>query len=420
MEKHSDQIHFQIQQRLTEELVNSERRHRELVEALREVVFKLDTQLHLTYVNRAWFEHLGHPTDSLLHTSLTNFIHPEDHEQILEELQRLSSWKKHPAVRFFHQDGSQMWFELSWRPDPKGGGTGLLYNINEHKSLTLELKKAQEQLEQRVEERTAELTKTNQELLIAKDKAEAASKAKSAFLANMSHELRTPLNAIIGYSEILQEEMREQALVGDYVQDIGKILGAGEQLLQLIEGVLDLSKIHANTMTVSIHTLILTRLLDEVIDTVMPMARANGNTLHVTCQENIPQIQTDALKLRQILLNILSNACKFTHDGNITLHVTCEHHDTLIFTVSDTGIGISADDQHKLFEDFVQIDSSATRQYGGTGLGLTISRRLCRLLGGDIHVSSEPGKGTNFIISLPITTGTEPPPIKLELPGSAG
>jgi len=409
MDEHSDQIHFQIQQRLTEELISSEQRHRELVEALREVVFKLDAQLHLTYVNRAWFEHLGYSTNTLLNTSLTNFIYPEDREQILEELQGLPSQGKHPAVRFCRQDGSQMWFELSWRPDPKGGGIGLLYNINQHKLLTLELEKAQEQLELRVEERTAELTKTNQELLIAKDKAEAASKTKSTFLANMSHELRTPLNAIIGYGEILQEEMKDQALASDYVQDIGKILGAGLQLLQLIEGVLDLSKLHANTMTVSIHTVVLTTLLDEVIDTVTPMARANDNTLHVICQENIPQIETDALKLRQIILNILSNACKFTHDGNITLHVTCAHHDTLLFTVSDTGIGISADDQRKLFEDFVQIDSSATRQYGGTGLGLTISRRLCRLLGGDIHVSSEPGKGTNVIISLPITPRVEPP-----------
>jgi len=409
MDKHSDQIHFQIQQRLTEELISSERRHRELVEALREVVFKLDTQLHLTYVNRAWFEHLGHPTDTLLNTSLTNFVYPEDRGQILEELQGIPSQGKHPAVRFCRQDGSQMWFELSWRPDPKGGGTGLLYNINQHKLLTLELEKAQEQLELRVEERTIELTRTNQELLVAKDKAEAASKAKSAFLANMSHELRTPLNAIIGYSEILQEQMKEEGLADGYVQDIGKVLGAGEQLLQLIEGVLDLSKIQANTVTVSIQTMILTKFLDEVINTVRPMARANGNTLQVICQENIPQIETDTLKLRQIILNILSNACKFTHDGDITLHVTYEHHDTLVFTVSDTGIGISADDQGKLFEDFVQIDNSSTRQYGGTGLGLTISQRLCFLLGGEIHVSSEPGKGTSFVISLPITTRTEPP-----------
>jgi len=403
MDKHSDQIHFQIQQRLTEELISSERRHRELVEALREVVFKLDAQLHLTYVNRAWFEHLGHPTDTLLNTPLTNFIYAEDRAQILEELQEIPSQGRHPAVRFCRQDGSQMWFELSWRPDPKGGGTGLLYNINQHKLLTLELEKAQEQLEQRVAERTTELTKANQELLIARDKAEAASKAKSNFLANMSHELRTPLNAIIGYSELLQEQAREEGLADNYVQDIGTILGAGEQLLQLIESVLDLSKINANTMTVSIHTLILTKLLDEVINTVTPMARANGNTLQVICQENIPQIDTDPLKLRQILLNILSNACKFTHNGDITLHVTYEQHDTLVFTVSDTGIGISADDQRKLFKDFVQIDNSSTRQYGGTGLGLTISQRLCHLLGGEIHVSSEPNKGTNFVISLPIT-----------------
>jgi len=406
MDKHSDQIHFQIQQRLTEELISSERRYRELVEALREVVFKLDTQLHLTYVNRAWFEHLGHPTDTLLNTSLTNFIYPEDRGQILEELQGIPSQGKHLAVRFCRQDGSQMWFELSWRPDPKGGGTGLLYNINQHKLLTLELEKAQKQLELRVEERT----RANQELLVAKDKAEAASKAKSTFLTNMSHELRTPLNAIIGYSEILQEEMKEQAFADDYVQDIGKILGAGEQLLQLIESVLDLSKIHANTMMVSVQAMTLTKLLDEVINTVTPMVRANGNTLHVICQENIPQIETDTLKLRQIILNILSNACKFTHDGDITLCVTYEHNDTLIFTVSDTGIGISADDQSKLFEDFVQIDHSSTRQYGGTGLGLTISQRLCHLLGGEIHVSSEPGKGASFVISLPITTRTDPPP----------
>ncbi len=412
MDKHSDQIHFQIQQRLTEELISSEQRHRELVEALREVVFKLDNQLHLTYVNPAWFEHLGHPSDTLLNTPLTDFIYSEDRRQILEELQGTPSQGKHPAVRFFRQDGSQMWFELSWRPDPKGGGIGLLYNINQHKLLTLELEKAQEQLERRVEERTIELTRTNQELLIAKDKAEAASKTKSAFLANMSHELRTPLNAIIGYGEILQEEMIEQALSDEYIQDIGKILGAGDQLLQLIESVLDLSKIHANTMTVSIQTMSLSEFLDEVINTVTPIARDNGNTLHTTCQENIPPIKTDVLKLRQIILNILSNACKFTHDGDITLRVTHEHHDTLVFTISDTGIGISANDQKKLFKDFVQIDNSSTRQYGGTGLGLAISQRLCQLLGGEIHVSSEPGKGSSFIINLPITAKVNHPSIR--------
>ena len=244
---------------------------------------------------------------------------------------------------------------------------------------------------------------TAQTALQAKLDAEAASKEKSQFLANMSHELRTPLNAIIGYSEMLYEDAGDSGnaeLAGDLV----RIVSSGRHLLLLINDVLDLSKIEAGKMQLFLGDYGLQELVDDVVVNVGPLATMNGNTLSVDCDAGIGSIYADVAKLKQALINILGNAAKFTHAGNIAVHVDREFSlgaEWVVFRVVDTGIGINDEQQKILFKAFTQADDSTTREYGGTGLGLTISRSVCRLMGGDIYVESKSGEGSTFTIKIP-------------------
>jgi signal transduction histidine kinase len=258
------------------------------------------------------------------------------------------------------------------------------------------LEEANNNLERHVEERT-------HELLEARDQALEASRTKSRFLANMSHELRTPLNAIIGYTEMLQEESEE--LGHDYCNpDLDKILSAAHHLLQLVNDVLDISKIEAGKMEIRPLTFDLRALVDEVSTTIMPLVEQHHNQFHLNFDDNISEMFADDMRIRQILYNLLSNACKFTHEGDITLtiqnHVRDEQN-WISLQVRDTGIGISEEQKNKLFKSFTQVDESATRKYGGTGLGLVISLRFCQLMGGNITVESQLGKGCLFTVWLP-------------------
>ncbi len=240
-------------------------------------------------------------------------------------------------------------------------------------------------------------------LTVARDKAEEANETKSAFLANMSHELRTPLNAVIGYSEMLQEECED---IGqeDLVPDLIKIHSAGKHLLGLINDVLHLSKIEAGKMTIHVEAFDTNALLRDVESTIQPMMEKNSNTLIVHASEDIGQMTSDVTRLRQVLLNLLSNAAKFSSEAEIWLRVRREPSpdgDVVSFAVKDAGIGMTEEQVAKLFQPFTQADSSTTRKYGGTGLGLTISRRFCRMMGGDVAVTSVYGEGSTFTVRLP-------------------
>ncbi len=245
--------------------------------------------------------------------------------------------------------------------------------------------------------------KDEEALREAKESAEAANISKSQFLANMSHELRTPLNAVIMYSELLQEEAEDRKLDG-FIPDLDKIRAAGKHLLALVNGVLDLSKIEAGKMELYAETFDPGTIVREVAGTIAPLLQKRRNTLELNIPPGLGTIHNDLTKVRQVLFNLLSNACKFTQGGKITLDVLREGEgkdERIILRVRDTGIGMTPEQVGRLFQPFTQADAGTTRKYGGTGLGLAISQRFCELMGGSISVESNPGEGSTFAVRLP-------------------
>jgi signal transduction histidine kinase/CheY-like chemotaxis protein len=272
----------------------------------------------------------------------------------------------------------------------------------------IRLQQLNNHLEELVRQRTTEVA-------AARDEAIRASQAKSDFLASMSHELRTPLNAIIGYSEILLEES-DDLVRPELRPDLEKIRGAGKHLLDLINDILDLSKIEAGKMDLFLESIDVAGLLTDVSATVQPLMAKNGNMFEVHCGPDLGTARLDQTKVRQILLNLLSNAAKFTKQGRIMLMArrsTRGDDDCLEFEVSDTGIGMTAEQMAKLYSAFSQADASTTRNYGGTGLGLAITKHFCLMLGGDVLVRSELGEGSTFVVTLPavypVADETRPP-----------
>jgi len=239
--------------------------------------------------------------------------------------------------------------------------------------------------------------------LVSKREAEAANAAKGRFLANMSHELRTPLNAVIGYSQLLQETCQDRG--ADWMTpDLMKIERSGAVLLEMVNQVLEYSRAEADRVQLRAEAFDARAMVDEVVSSLAPQAARNRNRLQATGEPAPFPVSTDPLRFRQSLLNLVANACKFTEDGSVSVELRRERspwEDWVAVSVADTGIGISAEQQGRLFQAFTQADASTTRKYGGTGLGLAISRKLCRLMGGDITVESQPGKGSNFTMRVP-------------------
>lgn len=308
-------------------------------------------------------------------------------EWIIERMARHRS----PRESFIEHFKGDRWMRVSERRVWNTGTVAIHTDITELKQTEIELSKAMEAAQK------------------ARAIAEEASNAKSMFLANMSHELRTPMNAIIGYSEMLVEEAHTNGL-GIYVNDLLKIRSSAVHLLSLINEILDLSKIEAGRMDLCVEEINLPQVIREVVNTVKPIVDKNSNVLSVDFSEKLAGMKADSIKLQQILLNLLSNAGKFTHAGRIRFTVSSESmggSDWVLFRVEDTGIGMTRGQVDKIFDAFTQADNSTTRKYGGTGLGLTITKKFCEIMGGSIAIESEPGIGSTCLVRLPAIVGEQ-------------
>jgi PAS domain S-box-containing protein len=346
-------------------------------------IVTLDLDENIVSANPAFETLFGYPLDAIVGRNLDELITtPEQRAEAVAYTRQAKHTSAHGIVQRCRSDGMMVEVEvLAVRVELDGALVGMMALYHDVS-----------------------------ELLRAQRAAQAADRSKSQFLANMSHELRTPLNAIIGYSEILQEEAEEDGNAA-YVPDLRKIHAAGRHLLALISDILDLSKVESGKLELFVEPIDVAVLLEDVATTVQPLVSRNGNTLVVRSADDVGGMAGDATKLKQVLLNLLSNASKFTENGTITLdaeRVGAPSLDaeraganTLVFRVRDSGIGMTPDQCARVFDPFTQADASTSSRFGGTGLGLAITRRFCQLMGGDVTVESEPGTGSTFTIRLP-------------------
>jgi PAS domain S-box-containing protein len=370
-----------------EKLRESEEHYRLVARALNEAIWDSDFLADKQSWDGAFENIFGYPLREETNAAWwEEHIHPQDRERVLTSINAVlkgggEMWSE--EYRFRRSDGAYLTV-VDRAYVVRGAGGAPVRMIGSMMDVT-ERRRAEEELKR------------------ARKEADAANRAKSHFLANMSHELRTPLNAIIGYSEMLHEEAEDLGQ-DDLIPDLQRISAAGRHLLGLINAVLDLSKIEAGRMELYLETFDVAEMVEDTATVIQPLVAENNNELQIHYPERVGSMVADLTKVRQAVFNLLSNASKFTKDGTIRLDVSREFaagKEWVIFAVSDTGIGMTPEQMGRLFQEFSQADSSTTRDYGGTGLGLTLSRRLCRMMGGDITVASEVGKGSTFTIRLP-------------------
>ena len=361
-----------------------EQRYQNLVEHANDIIFTLDLDQTLTSLNQAGERILGYTRKEAVGLPLARLLPPLWREKIGEVAHRVARGGPYPNQEWelTAQDGRRTPVEVSLQSMRKGGRLvgllGIARDISDRK-------------------------RAEDEMLHAKEAAEAANRAKSEFVANMSHELRTPLNAVIGYSEMLQE-IAEERNEQDMLADLRRIKTAGKHLLGLINDILDLSKIEAGKVQLSTERFAAGPMIHEVVSTVEPLVEKNANRLEMACDDGLGHVVADQTRTRQVLINLLSNASKFTERGVIRLEakrIRGESANWVEFRVADTGIGMSREQIERLYRPFMQADASTTRKYGGTGLGLAISRRLCQMMGGSLSVESELGRGSIFTVRLP-------------------
>ena len=400
----------------------SEERYRQIVETSQEGIWQIDADSNTSFVNPKMAQMLGYSPEEMMGAALLSFM---DDAGRTEATRRLADRRDGNAAqhdfRFVRKDGSDLWTHISTNAltDAAGRYTGALAmvtDIGPRKLAEQELSQHRDNLEALVRERTQELAQTNLALTQARDQAEAANRAKSTFLANMSHEIRTPLNAVIGLTHLLQADTTEPAPLAR----LDKVSAAARHLLGLINDILDLSKIEAGQLTLESREFDLAELIEHTLSMLRERATAKSLALGSSIEAGLPgRLVGDPLRLEQILLNFIGNAIKFSEAGEVTVHARLadvgarDAADTerllLRIEVKDQGIGLSAEQQARLFQSFSQADDSTSRRFGGTGLGLAIARRLARRMGGDVGVVSEPGAGSTFwMTALLERPGTTP------------
>ncbi|MCU0480897.1 MAG: ammonium transporter [Anaerolineae bacterium] len=372
------------ERRRTEEAIKlSEQRFRDLFEKSPDPVFVEDEHGNILDVNEAACFLHGMSKAELIGNNVVNLVPPEKRQNVEMSFFDVTDNKSYVLESLsYTKDGRAIPVEIRASQIDYGGRVAILLHVRD--------------ITARKEYEAA--------LNAAKESAETANRAKSAFLANMSHELRTPLNAIIGYSEMLTEDAADFGYE-DIVPDLNKIQSAGSHLLDLINNILDLSKIEAGRMELYLEEFNVPAMLDNVASTISPLVDKNKNRFELQIADNVDIARADLTKTRQTLFNLLSNAAKFTENGTVSLFASVEKWDDtdyLVFRVKDTGIGMTPDQVKAVFAEFTQADASTTRKYGGTGLGLTISKRFCQMMGGDITVESELSVGTTFTAYFPV------------------
>ena len=378
-------IQAQIHYRLVEELSASEKRYRYLVQNLHEVVFELDEEGRLTFINKAWEKLIGYPVENCLISSLSDYICKEDlalWEDLMGKVRSGGSKEQTQELKLTARDQSIVWGEVTIRLNAAKRLIGSIFNVSDRKKAEWALEKA-------------------------KHSAELANEAKSMFLATMSHEIRTPLNAIIGTGELLSESPLN-AQQQEYLQVCQR---ASSNLLDLINDILDLSMIERGHLKVEEVDFDLYDQLSRVVNLVDHQIQEKKLDFTWNIDASVPVLlKGDSARLRQVLLNFITNAIKFTETGTVCVTVKLEQHDgkacSLQFSVEDTGIGIAQEHLPMIFERFTQVDKSFTRKYGGAGLGLTIVKRLVELMGGRVWVKSQLGGGSTFSFTLPFKKGS--------------